>query len=144
MRSPRSTAGTLTLLGVALLVPMVTRCQAQDPQGSGGALAHPGVGQVDVRVETVAEGLEHPWALAFLPDGRILVTERPGRLRIVAPDGKLSPPARPACPEVARAGPGRAARRGRRPRLRENRLRLPVLRRAGRRRSGGRRSRAAG
>ena len=38
----------------------------------------------DVTVETVASGLEHPWALAFLPDGRMLVTERPGRLRIVS------------------------------------------------------------
>lgn len=45
-----------------------------------------------VRAETVAEGLDHPWALAFLPDGRILVTERPGRLRIVALDGSLSAP----------------------------------------------------
>ena len=35
------------------------------------------------RIETVAEGLEHPWALAFLPDGRLLVTERPGRLRVI-------------------------------------------------------------
>lgn len=36
-----------------------------------------------VRAETVARGLDHPWALAFLPDGKILVTERPGRLRII-------------------------------------------------------------
>lgn len=42
------------------------------------------------RVETVARGLEHPWALAFLPDGRIMVTERPGRVRIVDRSGKLS------------------------------------------------------
>ena len=42
-------------------------------------------------VETVAKGLEHPWSLAFLPDGRMLVTERPGRLRLAA-DGKLSEP----------------------------------------------------
>ncbi|MBS1200204.1 MAG: yliI [Proteobacteria bacterium] len=45
-----------------------------------------------LRVSTVASGLEHPWSLAFLPDGRMLVTERPGRLRIVAADGALSAP----------------------------------------------------
>ncbi|MGC2855897.1 PQQ-dependent sugar dehydrogenase [Novispirillum sp. DQ9] len=45
-----------------------------------------------IRVETVAHGLEHPWGLAFLPDGRMVVTERPGRLRIVAQDGTVSPP----------------------------------------------------
>ena len=44
------------------------------------------------RVTTYAEGLEHPWALAFLPDGRLLVTERPGRLRIVDKSGRLSQP----------------------------------------------------
>jgi len=43
-------------------------------------------------VTTVAKGLEHPWGLEFLPDGRMLVTERPGRLRIVSRDGKLSAP----------------------------------------------------
>jgi glucose/arabinose dehydrogenase len=40
----------------------------------------------------VARGLVNPWALAFLPDGRMLVTERPGRLRIVGADGRLSEP----------------------------------------------------
>jgi glucose/arabinose dehydrogenase len=42
------------------------------------------------RVETVATGLVHPWSLAFLPGGRMLVTERPGRLRLIepGPDGR--------------------------------------------------------
>ena len=44
------------------------------------------------KVETFAKGLMHPWGLAFLPDGRLLVSERPGRLRIVGRDGKLSAP----------------------------------------------------
>ncbi len=44
------------------------------------------------KVTDFATGLEHPWGIAFLPDGRALVTERPGRLRIVGRDGKLSAP----------------------------------------------------
>lgn len=63
---------------------------------SGPALAEqtnaPAAPQTKVRVETVAKGLEHPWALQFLPDGRLLVTERPGRMRIVSKDGKVSDP----------------------------------------------------
>jgi aldose sugar dehydrogenase len=59
----------------------------------------------DVAVETVAKGLDHPWALAFLPDGRMLATERPGRVRIVARDGKLSP-ALAGVPKVFAASQG--------------------------------------
>src|SRR4029079_691059 len=43
-------------------------------------------------VTTIASGLSNPWAIAFLPDGRILATERPGRRRIVGKDGRLSQP----------------------------------------------------
>lgn len=59
------------------------------------------------RIETVVgEGLEIPWALAFLPDGRRLLTERPGRLRIVEADGTLQPQAVAGVPEVVAHGQG--------------------------------------
>jgi aldose sugar dehydrogenase len=53
----------------------------------------------------VSDELENPWGLAFLPDGRLLVTERPGRLRIVATDGRLSEPLANV-PEVLDEGQG--------------------------------------
>ena len=45
-----------------------------------------------VTIETVAQGLDHPWGLQFLPDGRLLVSEKPGRLRLVTREGKIGPP----------------------------------------------------
>jgi len=58
-----------------------------------------------VRAIPVAQGLESPWALAFLPEGRFLVTERPGRLRVVEADGRLNPPLA-GLPAVAAGGQG--------------------------------------
>jgi aldose sugar dehydrogenase len=58
-----------------------------------------------IKVETVTTGLSHPWGLAFLPDGRMLVTERSGTLRLVSKDGKLSPPLS-GVPQVVVAGQG--------------------------------------
>ena len=54
--------------------------------------------QGTIKVQTLANGLEHPWGLAFLPDGRMLVTERPGRLRIVDQGRRAIGAARRACP----------------------------------------------
>lgn len=59
-----------------------------------------------VRLVTVTEGLERPWGLAFLPDGRMLVTERPGRLRVVGRDGKLDPTSVAGLPRVDAQGQG--------------------------------------
>lgn len=83
--------------------------QATDSAGKPPKTQPPVVGQVSaetgVTIETVAHGLEHPWSLAFLPDGRALVTELPGRLRMVGGDGKLSPPIK-GVPKVFHEGQG--------------------------------------
>ena len=59
----------------------------------------------NLTLETIARGLDRPWALAFLPDGKMLVTERAGRLRVVARDGGISPPVS-GVPQVRASGQG--------------------------------------
>ena len=59
----------------------------------------------DFRVETFAEGFGLPWGMAFLPDGRLLVTEREGVLRVVGTDGRVSVPIE-GVPEVRAEGQG--------------------------------------
>ena len=61
--------------------------------------------ELSFKVETLISGLEHPWAMAELPDGRILITERPGRLRIVE-RGKLNPQPIKGLPEIVADGQG--------------------------------------
>lgn len=64
----------------------------QKPAFAGQTRAPEQRSNVALEVVTVAKGLEYPWALEFLPSGEMLVTERPGRLRLVSASGELSPP----------------------------------------------------
>jgi glucose/arabinose dehydrogenase len=74
-----------------------------------------------IRVVRLVEGLEHPWGLAFLPGGAMLVTERPGRLRIVR-DGRLEPQPVTGLPPVAPHGQGGLLDVALHPRFSENAL----------------------
>ena len=64
-----------------------------------------------VKAERFAKGLVHPWGLAFLPDQRLLATERPGRLRLLSKEGEVLSPIS-GVPGGLRQRSGRLARRG--------------------------------
>jgi glucose/arabinose dehydrogenase len=84
----------MTLLIAALLSAASAHAQIIDSE------------QASFRVETVTEGLDHPWAVAFLPDGGYLVTERPGTLRHIDASGRLSPNPIRGLPPIRQHGQG--------------------------------------
>lgn len=86
-------ARALVALGLLLLLPGLGALEAR-----ADAAAY--------RVETLAEGLEHPWSIAFLPDGGMLVTERAGRLRHISAGGTLRPEPLEGLPPVLAIGQG--------------------------------------
>jgi aldose sugar dehydrogenase len=90
----RRPAGAARLLPTLLPALLAISCASPPTQGQAQAPRSPTPRSTEgvVRAETVARGLRNPWALEFLPDGRILVTERPGRLRIVDRSGRVSAP----------------------------------------------------
>lgn len=94
-RSPWLRFGRLPRLGTAAALTIALLATTAAAEAAADALPSTTTVPTEhgpVRLQTVARGLEHPWAIAFLPDGRLLVTERPGRLRIVSAAGSLSAP----------------------------------------------------
>jgi glucose/arabinose dehydrogenase len=91
---------TSTLWTFLLLLPALAACQrhvapppAREPHAVAGAVpTRYASEEAAFTVTEVVAGLEHPWSLAFLPDGDMLVTERPGRLRRIGRDGRVSAP----------------------------------------------------
>lgn len=75
------------------------RCPGRDRRNAHSSERH------DFRVVTVVEGLQNPWSMAFLPGGDALITERPGRLRILR-GGRLLPDSVPGVPKVRTGGQG--------------------------------------
>ena len=100
MRSSQSTSvpgrilRTIILLLTAALLPLAATAQVFSSELQ------------QFRAVTLTENLEHPWGLAFLPDGRMLVSERPGRLRLVGADGRLDPQPVSGLPAIAAVGQG--------------------------------------
>jgi glucose/arabinose dehydrogenase len=76
---------------------------AQQPFDEVESVLVPGVGPISIK--KVTDGLESPWGMDFLPDGRLLITEKPGRLRLLEPGGQLSAPLE-GVPEVWAQGQG--------------------------------------
>jgi glucose/arabinose dehydrogenase len=79
-------------VGALSLALLASACRSAPPAGPADKSPTPPANTAGVIAETFASGLVHPWALEFMPDGKLLVTERPGRLRIVGTDGSLSAP----------------------------------------------------
>lgn len=96
----RMTLRRAALLALALIA-AAPPARAQAPGGDVVASE-----RARFRITTFATGLEHPWGGAFLPDGRLLVTERPGRLRVIGRDGTVSAPLAGVPPVEARGQGG--------------------------------------
>ena len=91
---------SLALQIVMLSIALFTSALAQDRSAVINSEKH------TFRVVTLLKGLEYPWSVAFLPDGRMLVTERVGRLRLVGQDLRLDPKPIAGLPDVAATGQG--------------------------------------
>lgn len=93
---------TLTFLALAFFV---TSCNSGENSPQQRYSSEVKTELMTLRLDTLATGLENPWGMAFLPDGKILITERPGRLRILA-NGQLLSGSVAGVPEVVASGQG--------------------------------------
>ncbi|WP_311064996.1 PQQ-dependent sugar dehydrogenase [Halomonas sp. DWK9] len=84
-------AASMAVVAGALLLPVAPSVDAQPAQST-------------YQIDTLTEGLEHPWSLAWLPDGHMLVTERPGRLRLLSAQGETLVEALEGVPAVYASG----------------------------------------
>lgn len=91
--------------GVVLSFGLAALSGQQPTSSSGSEVESVSTQAGPVSVKRVAKGLEHPWGLAFLPDGRLLVTERSGDLRTVSQNGEISDPVA-GVPDVFAEGQG--------------------------------------
>jgi len=87
-----ATVGVVMYAQQAGVDPRPANAPDQKPAFAGQTDAPERKTNVAFEVVTVAQGLEAPWGMTFLPSGKMLVTEKPGRLRVVSPDGTLSAP----------------------------------------------------
>src|SRR4051794_16856393 len=92
----RAAALASSLLAATVLAAFATRALADEPQPkpafAGQTKAPPPKQKSKYRTETITDKLTGPWAIAFLPDGKFLISELRGKLRTVTPDGKISEP----------------------------------------------------
>ena len=94
----RSISGALRVLAMSLVLPMAVACAGEARQTRSE--------KHNFTVVPLVEGLQNPWSIAWLPDGRMLVTERAGRLRIVSRDFKLDPKPIEGLPRIVVGGQG--------------------------------------
>src|SRR6185312_15331008 len=99
MKAPHGVAAVSLTAAIMVAVSIVVAPGARGQQSVFASSAG------DLEVRTIARGLANPWALAFLPDGKMLVTERPGRMRIITADGQISSPLK-GVPDVWASGQG--------------------------------------
>lgn len=105
MRDPIPAPMPLALALALSLAACAQPAASRQPPAASPATQVPPTANAEMQVHVIASGLDHPWGVAPLPDGRFLVTERAGRLRIVGADGSVSVPLA-GVPQVYAKGQG--------------------------------------